>query len=100
MNETSIAKFSVQIMDKTNEFIINEGASLVCTGRISCPDLTEDKFLEFQDDLMGSESKWDKSNDLVLNNKEVYKELRIRGYDYGNFFQGLVEANGDGTKGK
>ena len=37
-------------------------------------------------------------NELLLS-KDIYKELRIRGYDYGPKFQGLVEARGDGRKG-
>ncbi|CAG2105802.1 unnamed protein product [Medioppia subpectinata] len=36
----------------------------------------------------------------ILFNKDIYKELRIRGYDYGPKFQGLIEARGDGRRGK
>ncbi|OTF80088.1 hypothetical protein BLA29_011935, partial [Euroglyphus maynei] len=35
----------------------------------------------------------------MLNNNEIYKELRVRGYDYGQSFQGLVKATGDGKNG-
>ena len=43
----------------------------------------------------------DDENNLneILQLKDIYKELRIRGYDYGPKFQGLVEARGDGRKG-
>ena len=36
----------------------------------------------------------------VLFTKDIYKELRIRGYDYGPKFRGLVEARGDGKRGR
>jgi len=47
------------------------------------------------------EEEEDEADDLkeTLLNKDIYKELRIRGYDYGPKFQGLVEARGDGKKG-
>lgn len=34
---------------------------------------------------------------VLLSSKEVYKELRCRGYDYGPSFQGVVEAMSDGS---
>lgn len=80
--------------------MVNEGATLVCSGKIIVPDSYE-KFLEFQDDLNDQEVvNWKlEGEQLVLNNKEVYKELRVRGYDYGSSFQGLMKANDDGSKG-
>ena len=105
MNDASVARFSVQIIDRTGEFVLNEGASVVCTGRVSSPETTEG-FLEFQDYLEQEEEglEEDKNADkgsksLLLNKREIYKELRIRGYDYGAAFQGLAGATGDGTTG-
>ena len=39
------------------------------------------------------------TTDLTLEGKDVYKELRIRGYDYGPYFQAVRSASADGTKG-
>lgn len=30
---------------------------------------------------------------MKLTASEIYKELRLRGYDYGNSFQGILESN-------
>ena len=38
-------------------------------------------------------------NAIKLNKKDVYKELKIRGYDYKGSFQGIEEAMSDGTYG-
>lgn len=34
---------------------------------------------------------------MKLNAHEIYKELRLRGYDYGKTFQGILESNTAGT---
>lgn len=109
MNDKSVAKFSVQIIDRTGEFVLNEGASVVCTGRVSCPETTEN-FLEFQESEDDSEGGDDgetnlenkkkklKNNTHLLGKREIYKELRIRGYDYGPSFQGLTLAASPSTR--
>lgn len=33
---------------------------------------------------------------LCLKARDVYKELRLRGYDYGKTFQGILESNNAG----
>ncbi|XP_046608837.1 fatty acid synthase-like [Neodiprion virginianus] len=40
-----------------------------------------------------------KNEDLVLRSKDIYKELRLRGYQYTGLFRGLKEASLKGTKG-
>lgn len=36
----------------------------------------------------------------VLDQKEFYKELRLRGYHYNGLFRGITEARGDGMRAK
>lgn len=40
----------------------------------------------------------EKRNDsnMKLKLPDVYKELRLRGYDYGKAFQGILESNSEG----
>ncbi len=38
----------------------------------------------------------DVSKALRLNTADIYKELRLRGYDYGTTFQGILDANNEG----
>ena len=58
---------------------------------------SKSEFLESQNELLedNGEQTNDSSNESIkLSNKEIYKELRVRGYDYGPSFQGLLEADG------
>ena len=36
------------------------------------------------------------NTEMKLTAKEIYKELRLRGYDYGKTFQGILESNNAG----
>ena len=94
-------KFVVRIMESTGDFTIIENGNVVSTGRVWIP---EDD-LEMQEQLEVTNEEEDELDDdeklhEILTSKEIYKELRIRGYDYGPRFQGLVEARGDGKEGK
>lgn len=44
------------------------------------------------DSVIGNSEK----EDFLLSDKDVYKELRLRGYDYGPTFQGIIESNSRG----
>jgi fatty acid synthase len=91
-------KFTVRILEGTGDFTISEGNSIAATGRVSSP---EEGSFEFQEQLEETIDEEEDEDDLkeLLNTKDIYKELRIRGYDYGPKFQGLVEARGDGRRG-
>lgn len=39
-------------------------------------------------------------NTTMLDSKDFYKELRLRGYHYGGIFKSVTEIRGDGTVGK
>ncbi|XP_053201167.1 LOW QUALITY PROTEIN: fatty acid synthase-like [Panonychus citri] len=39
------------------------------------------------------------SSDVILQKNDIYKELRIRGYDYSGSFQGVEEASSNGKLG-
>jgi fatty acid synthase len=83
------------MMETSGEFSVSEGGSIAVTGRIFVP---EDSHLTLQhlltDDSVNTEDA------LKLEPKDIYKELRIRGYDYGPTFQGITEATADGRHGK
>lgn len=38
----------------------------------------------------------DTHTEITLSKGDIYKELRLRGYDYGPTFQGLIESSSDG----
>ena len=102
MSETSDIRFTIRILQGNGEFLVFEGPNIVCTGRATVLDSetglevqhTIDPAVE-EDKKQRSESQFD-----YLTTKEIYKELRIRGYDYGDKFHGLHEARSDGRIGE
>lgn len=85
---------SVSIMPTTGEFEICEGDSLVVSGLIYSP---EGEFLErslypaVKESLTKTET-----TEFQLTREEVYKGLRLRGYDYGPTFQGITRCSQSG----
>lgn len=82
--------FDVQYMPGTGNFEIQEGGSLIASGRITCPEIT-------RTDSDPSAAADSTTTEFALNTSDVYKELRLRGYDYGPTFQGIVAADKTGT---
>ena len=64
-------------------FFILEGSEISCVGKIRTPD---DYCLNFQHLMTENNIDFE----VVLNTKDIYKELKIRGYDYGKHFQKLL----------
>ena len=81
-------KLVTQLMSSTGSFTIVEGETQVATGHISC--------LSDQWTVEPGEGK--EKRHLVLSQQDVYKELRIRGYDYGPTFQGIDSSSHDGCE--
>ncbi|GBM44573.1 Fatty acid synthase [Araneus ventricosus] len=84
-------KFLVEITN-AGEFEISEGGITVCTGRIYSQE----------ESVKTDASELLKSKDLKslsLNQNDIYKELKLRGYDYGPTFQGLYRVDLEGNKG-
>jgi fatty acid synthase, animal type len=94
LSEKDEVEFTIRILEDTGDFTITEGSSIACTGKVFIPN---DPILEMQDHIDSPEI--DDNNQEILTSKEIYKELRIRGYNYGPNFRGLVEARSDGRRG-
>ncbi|RUS90834.1 hypothetical protein EGW08_001453, partial [Elysia chlorotica] len=95
---TGTVTLSVSIMTGTGDFEICEGDSLVVSGTISTPEgafLDRDQYSTIKNVLNKKEA-----TDFTLTTAEVYKELRLRGYDYGPSFQGIAEASQTGETGQ
>lgn len=73
------------------EFEISEGGMTVCTGKIYSPE--EETKREYVPVLTT-----DDLPKLELNSQDIYKELRLRGYDYGPTFQGVAASDLEGKK--
>ncbi|XP_055591636.1 fatty acid synthase [Uranotaenia lowii] len=86
-------KFGVNFFDGTGAFEICEGGSLAVSGKISIPEKIENEELDLyplEDDKSG----------IPMNTSDVYKELRLRGYDYGGIFRGVTKSDGKAIKGE
>lgn len=73
------------------EFEISEGGMTVCTGKIYSPE--EETKQEYVPVLTANNLP-----KLELNSQDIYKELRLRGYDYGPTFQGVAASDLEGKK--
>ena len=82
-------KLNVSVSPESGQFEIGENNSLVASGRITI--LTESGT---------PDDDWPTpvvdAGPLPLNSDDIYKELRLRGCDYGPTFRGIVSADGTG----
>ena len=75
----------------TGNFEVVEGGAAVVSGRVRVPDnvSNERAFVEF--------SEPQTSDDLLeLSSQDIYKELRLHGYNYCGDFCGLVSLDNSG----
>ncbi len=75
-------------MQGTGDFEVCENGTLAVSGRVSVAESPV---------LRGPPPEHRKSTDSsTINASEIYKELRLRGYDYGQSFQGILSSNTSG----
>ncbi|XP_060802513.1 fatty acid synthase-like [Amyelois transitella] len=95
INRETPVRFSVNILDGTGQFDICEGGSVAVTGRVRFTDEPKKEWLNLEMPKAANEP-----NLLPLTSQDVYKELRLRGYDYKDIFRGIKTANARGTDGE
>lgn len=86
-------KFGINFFDGSGRFEICESGALTVSGKITIPENIDEATL-LLDDI-----EKDKSG-LPLETPDVYKELRLRGYDYTGKFRGIVESDSKADTGK
>lgn len=86
LDSTVPVKFEVSLAPSSGHFEVSEGGSLVVSGQVSAPNSSGN----FELDVSLTD---DDDDDLLLNAGDVYKELRLRGYEYGSTFQGIVAVD-------
>ncbi|GFT81890.1 fatty acid synthase, partial [Nephila pilipes] len=92
VSKSGTITFTVNLTYIGKRFEVSEGGSIVCTGRMDFPDETEKK--SFSLCFQESDAKT-----LSLNANDIYKELKLRGYEYGLNFQGIIGSDMEGSKG-
>ncbi|XP_066443807.1 fatty acid synthase isoform X2 [Eleutherodactylus coqui] len=96
--KTAIVQLEVRLMPASKQFEVSENGNLIASGKISI--MEENVLSDFQKQLTNTVIEKTETEDFLLSDRDVYKELRLRGYDYGPTFQGIVECNSSGNKGK
>eukprot|EP00064_Thunnus_orientalis_P003928 superscaffoldBa00000342_g3939 len=96
--KTGSVQLEVHLMPATNKFEVSENGNLAVSGKIS---ILEDAALNsFHSQICQQAANNDGDPKMKLTAHDVYKELRLRGYDYGKTFQGILESNNAGGSGK
>ena len=73
-----------------HKFTVEVNNTVVSTGYL--------KPLENRNELTVEDKVLSKSDKLFLTGNDVYKEFRVRGYDYGPSFQGITRLSADGCE--
>lgn len=99
LTKTNSAKFVVRLMETSGDFSVSEGGNVIVTGKIFAQ--SDESPLQLQS-LLSKDSIGQPmyEEEVVLTQKDLYKELRVRGYDYGPHFQCLAELSMNQHKGK
>ncbi|RLU25189.1 hypothetical protein DMN91_003281 [Ooceraea biroi] len=88
-----IIELTIMIQKVTGKFEIIEGGNAVVTGTIRVPaDITKEK-------VPYSFLREDNNEEEVMKVKDIYKELKLRGYQYSGVFRGLKSASSMGQQG-
>ncbi|CAG9771106.1 unnamed protein product [Ceutorhynchus assimilis] len=95
MPKEGSVKFLINIFEGTGEFELCEGGSVAVTGKISVPEDASKETL-----TLPKHSPKSEQDVLSLTLPDIYKELRLRGYDYEGIFRGITESDNRGVNGK
>lgn len=94
MPKDGAVKFLVNIFDGSGEFEICESGAVVVRGKIK-----ESPGYEKESLSLGPLPKVAKDS-FELQKSEIYKDLRLRGYDYKEIFRGVINADDLGNRGE
>lgn len=98
MSPDGPVRFLVSVLDGSGEFEVREGGAVAASGTVR---LVEDPAAERLPAaaMAGPEPDADDADLPPLDGDDVYKELRLRGYNYGGVFRGIQSADARGTRG-
>ncbi|KAL0116142.1 hypothetical protein PUN28_011183 [Cardiocondyla obscurior] len=96
MPKEGTVKFSITIFKGTGDFEICEAGTIVVSGNIRASEAIEKDQLK----LPPPPTPPSDEEVLPLNSKDIYKELRLRGYEYRDIFQGIKSCDNYGITGE
>lgn len=86
-------RFLINVLEGSNEFEVCEGGSVAVTGRVRLAAAAGER-------LEGVGMPAAEPGLLPLQNDDIYKELRLRGYNYGGIFRGIKNSDARGLAGE
>ncbi|XP_050425474.1 fatty acid synthase [Adelges cooleyi] len=87
-----VVEFVVMVQKGSGTFEVVESGAPVVTGRLYIPNDVNKKMIDMPPHP-------NVINETDLNKKDIYKELRLRGYNYHGLFRSLNRVNLDATVG-
>ena len=112
LDVNSEIEFCVRVNYDTGNFFILQSEMEVVTGNITLANsdsvfksTDKNALLPCESTNGGKEGKTslhvdaEREEDVLLDSREIYREMRVRGYDYGPYFQCLSKATASGSKG-
>uniref|UniRef100_A0ABI7YC33 Fatty acid synthase n=1 Tax=Felis catus TaxID=9685 RepID=A0ABI7YC33_FELCA len=94
--KTGTVPLEVRLLQASRTFEVSENGNLIVSGKVYQWEDPDTKLFDSRDGLDAT----DPMATFHLSQRDVYKELRLRGYDYGPHFQGILEANLEGNAGR
>ncbi|XP_037348616.1 fatty acid synthase [Talpa occidentalis] len=97
--KTGTVPLEVRLLEASRAFEVCENGNLIVSGKMwlwEDPDPKLFDSLAAQDPVEPTEP----AAAPHLTQGDVYKDLRLRGYDYGPWFQGILEADLEGNSGQ
>lgn len=92
MSKDQVLNFIVMVHRGTGDFEISEHESPIVTGRVKILEELELDELKPLPELT--------EDGVMLDSRDFYKELRLRGYHYKDEFRSVVQARSDGLGGQ
>ena len=80
---------TVRYLEQTGDFVIMEDGNIAASGLISIAPEGKELQLQHLIDESKQNQEIHSNQEYVLDSSEFYRELRIRGYDYGPKFQNV-----------
>ncbi|XP_063382180.1 fatty acid synthase-like [Cydia fagiglandana] len=90
-------RFLVSLLSGSGEFEVCEGGEVVFTGKAW---LTDNPASERLPVTVLDEEITEKEYMPSLTSEDIYKELRLRGYNYKDLFRGIKSSDARGTRGE
>ncbi|XP_011867181.1 PREDICTED: fatty acid synthase-like, partial [Vollenhovia emeryi] len=88
-------KFSITLFKGSGDFEICENDTIVASGNVRVSEGIDKDHLNLPPSVSPRNQET-----VLLNTKDIYKKLRLCGYDYCDIFQGIKSCDNDGITGE